>query len=236
MNSQWVTPYDFESYASTIPPFLLCSICAILTYMKKLTNTIIYILIILLLGAGLYYYFGHGLLSKNPYMYGSNEADGIVKGYMHDILPHHIKAVEVSKFIMNDSEITIPEVRVLAANMADSQEFEISQLKNWYVEWFNSPVPFFLYKSPFTETDKTGDARAKIYLRDMIKHARYEAKQAHNARAYIEKIQKNNSSTDGDLTITNSHPGIDTIIVFTKEIEEKKAKEIEEIEAVLRKF
>lgn len=204
--------------------------------MKKLTTTLILILVIILVGTGLYYNFGHGLMSKHPKLYGADVPDGVIKGYLQDVIPHHIEAVNISKTIMEDPAITIPEVRLLAARIADAEEFEIGQMKGWYAEWFGVHVPVFLYQSTLTKTDATGDARAKIYLRDMLKHARYEANKARIAHAYIAKMQKNSSSSDGDLTITNSHPGIDTALMFTKDIEAKKLQDVADIEALLKKF
>ena len=70
-------------------------------------------------------------------------------------------------------------------------------------------------------------------LNNLITHYKFEITQAKNAREYIEAMQKNSSNSDGQLTITNSHIGIDTTILFTHELEAKRLKDIEDIKAVL---
>lgn len=206
--------------------------------MKKLTTSTISIIIavILVLAAGAYYMFGHGIYAKNPTLYGTGTPDGIVKGYLETMIPRNIEVVEASKKIMVDPDITIPAVRLLAARIADAEEFEIGQMKSWYIEWFNVPVPLFLYKNIMRPIEGTGDAVAKAYLQDMI--ALYEAGvvEAKNARVYIEAIQKKTSSSDGQLTITNSHPGIDTTLIFTEVTEEKKEAKIGEMQDLLKQL
>jgi hypothetical protein len=206
--------------------------------MKKLT-TVTYIsiaIIILLIAGGSYYMFGHGLLSKKPMLYGTDVPDGIVKGFLERTIPHNIESVEASKKIMVDVDITIPEVRLLAARIADAQEFEIGQMRGWYTEWFGIPVPLFLYKPTFTPITGTGDEVAKVYLKDMIRHYQDDVDEAMKARAYIEVMQKKNSSSDGQLTITNSHPGIDTTLIFTETLEEKRQKDIGDMQDLLKKL
>lgn len=213
-------------------------ICAILTYMKKLTTTTIGILIVILIliAASAYYMFGHGLYAKTPMLYNTAQPDGIVKGYLETMIPRNIEAVDASKKIMDDKDITLPEVRLFAARMADAQDFEIGQMKGWYTEWFNTPVPIFLYKRNMTAIEGTGDAVAKVYIQDMIKHLEFDAKEAKKARVFIETIQEKTSTSDGQLTITNSHPGIDTTTIFTEALEEKRQASIGELEDLLKKF
>jgi Domain of unknown function (DUF305) len=204
--------------------------------MKKLTTLTISIIsiIVILLAGGSYYMFGHGLLSKTPMLYGTDTPDGIVKGYLETMIPRNIEAVELSKKIMTDADITIPQVRLIAARMSDVQDFEIGQMKGWYVDWFRLPVPLFLYKRSMTAIESTGDVVAKTYLKDMIQHYTFDAAEAKKARMYIEAIQKNISSTDGQLTITNSHPGIDATLIFTGALEEKRLGDIEEMKDILK--
>jgi hypothetical protein len=141
--------------------------------MKKLTTTTyisIAVIVLLIAGGSYYYMFGHGLLSKTPMLYGTDVPDGVVKGFLERTIPHNMESVEASRKIMVDLDITMPEVRLLAARVVDAQEFEIEQMRGWYTEWFGIPVPLFLYKPTFTPITETGDEVAKIYLKEMIRH------------------------------------------------------------------
>ena len=122
----------------------------------------------------------------------------------------------------------------MAARITDAQEFEIGQLKSWYTEWFKDSVPLFLYERKMRLNEGTGDAAAKIYLEDMIAHFSDDVAEGNKARAYIEAIQKKSASSDGQLTITNSHIGIDTIITNTLITEEKRQALIGEMEDLLK--
>lgn len=202
--------------------------------MKKLTTLSIITSIVIVLAGGAYYMFGHGLYTKNPMLYGTGTPDGIVKGYLEIMIPRNIEAVDASKKIMSDTDITLPEVRLIAARISDTQDFEIGQMKGWYVEWFRIPVPLFLYKRNMTAIESTGDIVAKTYLKDMIAHYEFDVAEAKKVRMYIEKIQKKTSSTDGQLTITNSHSGIDGTLVFAETLREKRQKDIEEMKGILQ--
>lgn len=206
--------------------------------MKKLTTATISLIVIalLLVGAGAYYMFGHGVYSKTPMLYGTDTPDGIVKGYLEIMIPRNIEVVEASQKIMQDPDITIPEVRLLAARIADAQEFEIGQMKSWYVDWFQTPVPLFLYQKKMTPIESTGDAVARTYLADLIVHLEADLAETKQARLYIQAIQDNTSSSDGQLTITNSHPGIDMTLMFTEITEEKRSALIGEIQDLLEKL
>lgn len=206
--------------------------------MKKLTTPIkiLIAVILILVAVGAYYMFGHGLLSKTPMLYNTAAPDGIVKGYLHTMIPRNMEAVDLSRKIMEDIDITVPEVRLLAARISDTQSFEIGQMRGWYTEWFNIPVPLFLYKPTFTPITSTGDAVAKTYLKEMIKHYEFDVAESKKARTYIEVIQKKTSGGDGQLTITNSHPGIDNTLIFTEALEEKRQGEVEIMKDLLKKF
>jgi len=206
--------------------------------MKKLTTvtTSILIIAVLLIAAGAYYMFGDGVYSKNPSLYNTTEPDGIVKGYLQTMIPRNVEVVDASKKIMVDADISVPEIRLFAARVADAQEFEIGQMKSWYTEWFGIDVPLFIYKRAMTPIEETGDAVARVYLQDMIAHYEFDAEESRKAQQYITVIQENNSNSDGQLTITNSHIGIDTTILFAQITEEKRQATIGEMQELLKKF
>lgn len=201
--------------------------------MKKLTTIALILIAILILGALGYYFFGTGTWSRNPSLYGTNQSDGIVKGYLERMIPHHIEGVDISKRVMIDKDITVPEIRLFAARVADREEFQIGQMKGWYTEWFGIPVPLFVYKRTLTETDATGNALAQVYLEEMLAYNEYQIDESQRVHAFIEEIESRHASTDGQLTIVNSHPGIDTTLVFTKQIEDEKMEDNAEIRELL---
>jgi hypothetical protein len=49
-------------------------------------------------------------------------------------------------------------------------------------------------------------------------------------------MQKKNSSSDGQLTITNSHPGIETTLMFTQILEERREKDIADMKDLLERL
>jgi uncharacterized protein (DUF305 family) len=83
-------------------------------------------------------------------------------------------------------------------------------------------------------TGLVGDARAKVYLKDMIAHHEAAIESAEKTRKLIEKIEKAHSTSDGVITVMNSHPGIDATLIFTKHIEEVQKKEIGDMKVLLK--
>ncbi len=153
------------------------------------------------------------------------------------MIPHHLEAVQTSKVIMMDADITNPEVRLLAARIADTQEFEITQMEGWYLEWFKTPYEFnpAMFNSMMSDPKgAVGDERAKIYLKDMVKHHEHAIEMAQEAREVIADLMEDFTKSDGSLTVTNTHPGIETTIAFTEQIEKNQQVEIEQIKALLK--
>lgn len=205
--------------------------CVILAYMKKLTTAIIVvaILIVLVITGRIFY-------NQNQHMMTATTPEDAVKNFLEMMIPHHSEAVEFSKVIMMDREITNPEVRIFAARIADAQEFEIAQMEGWYQEWFKTEYVFdpSIYKPMMSDSkETTGDVRARVYLKDMIAHHQHAIDSAQDTREQIDSLMKNFSKSDGTITITNSHPGIDTTVMYAKHVEEAQQKEIEEMKALL---
>lgn len=205
--------------------------CVILAHMKKVTTAIIAvaILIILIITARI-------MFSRQAHIMTADTPDQAVKNYLDMMIPHHMEAVQTSKVIMMDSEITNPEVRLLAARIADAQEFEITQMEGWYQEWTKTPYQFnpAMYKSMMSNPgDATGDLRAKIYLKDMIKHHEHAVEMSKEAREQIAELVEQSGTTDGTLTVANSHVGVDMTLLFAQHVEDTQKKEIEEMKELL---
>ena len=208
--------------------------CVILAYMKKLTTAIIAAIVLIVL------IFVVRMISNNRNTMVAETPEGAAKIFLETMIPHHSEAVETSKVIMMDLGITIPEVRLLAARIVDAQEFEIRQMEGWYEEWFGTPYMFdpSMYHPMMTRVaeDVVGDVRAEAWLKDMIDHHEDALTQFKDAREIISDLQEKLTTTDGAISISNTHPSIDTTLLFIERIDAEQRKEIAEMKELLKKF
>lgn len=166
----------------------------------------------------------------------------VVKSFLDKMIPHHQEAVDSSLKVMNDLDITEPKVRIFAANVVDNQSFEISRMKNIYQEYlgqeYAQSLTLDMDNKEETHSDDyhnmmsdmsalKGDELAKVYTKDMIKHHKAAIKMAEDYIKVIDKINKSNSTSEGGLVITNTHPSIDATYEMAKQIIGTQAKEIE---------
>jgi len=194
---------------------------------------IITITILVLISLGFILY-KNGTFTKLNF---NNQKDSsvVVRDFINMMIPHHNEAVKVSLSIMNDLSITEPKVRILAANIVDTQSFEIAKMKTIYSDYLGGEYT----SSTSTEShimgdykDIKGDDLAKTYIKDMIKHHKEAIKAAEKYIKLIDKINKQNSKTENGLTITNSHPALDTTYEIAKGIIDSQNKEIELMESL----
>ncbi len=207
--------------------------CVILPHMQKVTTAILSIVIATLIVLA-----GKAIFSKTNHM-SATTPDGAVKSFLEMMIPHHEEAVGTAKVIMMDSSITVPEVRLLAARIADAQEFEIVQMEGWYQEWFGTEYVFdpSMYNPMMSDTTKViSDARAKVWLKDMIKHHEHAIDMANETQKLITDLQKKDTTTDGTLSITTTHPGIDTTLLFAEKVKTEQTREIAEMKELLKKL
>ena len=59
--------------------------------------------------------------------------------FIEQMIPHHEDAITMAKIAQTKAKR--PEVKELANNIIDSQGKEITQMKNWYKDWFGKDVP-----------------------------------------------------------------------------------------------
>ncbi len=195
--------------------------------MKKTIITII-LLILLALIVVLY-----RSMSNDTFKDMANETDTavIVKSFLNKMIPHHQEAVDSSLKVMNDLEITDPQVRIFAANVVDNQSFEISKMQSIYREYLGEEYTPTVVMNMNGSTDKTaelkGDALAKTYTKNMITHHEDAIKMAQDYMKLIDKVRSYDSNTDNGLTITNSHPAVDESYALAQQIVETQTKEIE---------
>ena len=170
----------------------------------------------------------------------ANETDTavIVKSFLDKMIPHHQEAVDSSLKVMNDLEITDPQVRIFAANMVDTQSFEISKMESMYREYLGSEYTQTIsldakgtgedhYQHMMSDTSGLkGDELAKSYAKDMIKHHEAAIEMAQDYMKLIEKVKSYDSTTSNGLTITNTHPAIEESYELAKQIIDAQTKEI----------
>lgn len=205
--------------------------------MKKLTITIT-LLILIAIGFTVYKSYTDGSFMKKD----EKDTAVIVKNFINMMIPHHEEAVESSLKVMNDLAITEPKIRIFAANVVDTQSFEISKMKNIYGLYLGSEYISALkidttgkskdehYEHMMTDTTNLkGDDLAKSYTKDMIKHHEMAIKEAKDFIKTIDKVNKSNSNTENGLTVSNSHPAVDETYQIAKDIIETQTKEIAEM-------
>jgi uncharacterized protein (DUF305 family) len=153
----------------------------------------------------------------------------VVKDFINMMIPHHEEAITSSLKVMNDLGITEPKVRIFAANVVDTQSFEVSKMKNIYSLYLGGEYSTSTNKASHMMSDVTtlkGDELAKSYTKDMIKHHEKAVEEAKDFIKLIDKIRKSDSTTKDGLTITNSHPAVDDTYQIAKDIVESQEKEI----------
>lgn len=189
------------------------------------------LLILIVLGFILY---KNGILTDNN---KGKDTSVFVRDFISVMIPHHDEALTVSRVIMNDLSITEPKVRILAANIVDNQSFEIDQMKNIYGEYLGGEYTMSTSTEDHMMGDYTnikGDDLGKAYVKDMIEHHEEAIKVASKYVKLIDKVKKENSTTNNGLVITNSHPAVDMTYDMAKEIIESQTKEIESMKALYR--
>ncbi len=198
--------------------------------MKKLIITIS-ILILIALGFIAY---------KTDLFNMNNSKDVDTSAIIKDYLGRHIEnaddAVMISKTIMNDLDITNAKVRVLAADIVDTQSFDISRMNNIHTLYLGSEyIPSTTTENIFSKLEgKKGDDLAKLYVKKMIKHHKMNIDLSKDFIKKIDAYREANSSSQGDLVISNSHPSIDESYDLAKSIMDRSQKEIVTLEELYK--
>ncbi len=209
--------------------------------MKKHTTiiSVVSILIIIIVSVFAYSGMGHGSILKNAIVKVDN-SDIAIRVFLEEMIPHHQEAVRTSRLVMNDLDITNPEIRGLAARIDDKQTFEVLKMDGWYFDWFGE---YFdenktLLRVPYEPmmgdlTVLKGDALAKAYLTGMIEHHEHAIMTSSEIKDFITKKEQDNTATDGQITVVNSVPAIDNTLILIKDIQTDQAKEIQEMKVLL---
>lgn len=68
-----------------------------------------------------------------------SNASSIDSHFIEQMIPHHEDAITMAK--LAETKAIHPEIKKLAKDIIDSQGKEITQMKDWYKEWFDTEVP-----------------------------------------------------------------------------------------------
>jgi uncharacterized protein (DUF305 family) len=80
---------------------------------------------------------GFGINSR---LLGSNQMMGrIDKHFIEQMIPHHEGAIEMAELALERAKRT--ETKTLATAIIAAQQKEITDMKNWYKEWYGSDIP-----------------------------------------------------------------------------------------------
>lgn len=78
-----------------------------------------------------------GLRTGNQNM--MSNSNSIDAHFIEQMIPHHEDAITMARLAQTKAKRS--EIKQLAKDIIDSQEKEISQMKDWYKEWFDTEVP-----------------------------------------------------------------------------------------------
>jgi uncharacterized protein (DUF305 family) len=91
--------------------------------------------------------------------------------YLEHMIPHHEEAIASAQKIAEVGG-TLRPIRDLSKKIIDSQNSEISKMKEWYQTWYEIPYENTAVYSPMMRdlSELTGVEADKIFLEDMILH------------------------------------------------------------------
>lgn len=94
------------------------------------------------------------------------------QSFLENMIPHHEEAIISSKEIVNSTKDA--GLKVFAQGVVDTQNKEITQMKDWYKEWFGKDYVSSGNYTPMMNgmQGKTGQELDKAYISGMIMHHR----------------------------------------------------------------
>jgi len=188
--------------------------------MKKITTLI---LIFILISVGVYFREDIKSYMRNDIDVTNIDTNVLIKVYLDDMILNQYNNMEYAVDIQK-SGITSPETLKFAAALQDEASFLSNQLISAYFTALNiSYGQKIIAEDPMAKKAVDLDSFKELYT----KNAKQSIKVSERFLRAINKIETNSGITDGTLTITNSHPGIDASKEMAKSIIEKSTKNIE---------
>jgi uncharacterized protein (DUF305 family) len=91
--------------------------------------------------------------------------------YLEQMVPHHEEAIASAQKIVEVGG-TLRPIRDLSKKIIESQNSEISKMKEWYQTWYEIPYENTAVYSPMMRdlSELSGTEADKIFLEDMILH------------------------------------------------------------------
>ena len=108
--------------------------------------------------------------------------------FLTGMIPHHQEAVDTAKEVIERGGST-PEIKALAENIVMAQEREITEMKQWYFDWYGIQYEAKVedYEPMMRELNGLSGAELdRRFLEDMIRHHMGAIMMAQSVRPYIE--------------------------------------------------
>jgi len=127
-------------------------------------------------------------------MGGMNHMMGMMvsseREFIEGMIPHHQEAVDTAKEVIARGGST-PEIKKLVENIVVAQEAEITEMKQWYQDWYGEPYTNQgEYMNMMRELETLSGADLdRVFLQDMIGHHMGAIMMARSVQPYVEHIE-----------------------------------------------
>jgi uncharacterized protein (DUF305 family) len=80
-----------------------------------------------------------GVMDRGTTARDGDQAADIDRHFIEDMIPHHEGAIAMAQIALEKAQHA--EIKSLAQNIITAQQHEITEMKNWYKEWYGTDVP-----------------------------------------------------------------------------------------------
>jgi uncharacterized protein (DUF305 family) len=108
--------------------------------------------------------------------------------FIEGMIPHHQEAVDTAKEVIERGGST-PEIKQLVEDIVVAQEAEITEMKQWYLDWYGEPsTDNGEYMPMMRELENlSGSELDQVFLEDMIGHHMGAIMMARSVQPYVER-------------------------------------------------
>lgn len=135
---------------------------------------------------------GMGMMNGNNDMgmgglHDMNMMVGSEREFLQKMIPHHEEAITTAKEVLVRGGST-PEIKMLAENIIDTQEAEVTSMKTWYKSWYGTDYVVSANYQPMMRPleSLTGAELDKVFLADMIVHHKGAIMMTESVSSHIE--------------------------------------------------
>lgn len=106
--------------------------------------------------------------------------------FIEGMIPHHQEAVDTAKEVIERGGST-PEIKQLVEDIVIAQEAEITEMKQWYQDWYGAPYTDTGEYMPMMRelSNLSGAELDRVFLEDMIGHHMGAIMMAQSVQPYI---------------------------------------------------